>query len=132
MLVSSLITAGFVVASLRFREAIDVAILVAGLASLVWYILAMFCLLVLRRRTPEMFADYRAPFGPLLPVAVIVMSLFTLGVFAGIKVNVLPLGAALYAAGFGYYLLAARRRVQASLRDMEPLTAPSPPRQKVG
>jgi ethanolamine permease len=116
LFVSSLITAGFVVASLHFREAIEVAILVAGLASLVWYVLAMFCLLRLRRRSPEMFADYRAPFGPLLPVAVIVMSLFTLGVFAGIEVKVLPLSVALYAAGFGYYLLAARRRVRASSR----------------
>jgi ethanolamine permease len=114
LLVSSLITAGFVVASLRFREAIEVAILIAGLSSLVWYVLAMFCLLVLRRRSPEMFAGYRAPFGPLLPVAVIVMSLFTLLVYAGIEVKVLPLGAALYAAGFGYYLLVARRRVRVS------------------
>jgi ethanolamine permease len=109
LLVSSLVTAGLVVASLRFREAIEVAILIAGIASLVWYVLAMGCLLVLRRRSPEMFAGYRAPLGPVLPVAVIVLSLFTLAVYAGIEVKVLPLGAALYAAGYGYYLLAGRR-----------------------
>ncbi len=123
LLVSSLITAGFVVASLSFREAIEVAILVAGLTSLVWYVLAMVCLLRLRRRSPGMFADYRAPFGALLPVAVIVMSLLTLGVFAGIEAEVLPLSAALYAAGFGYYLLVGRRRVQGKEPELPEPTA---------
>lgn len=112
LLVSSAITAGFVVASLRFEKTISAAILVAGLVSLVWYVLAMFCLLVLRRRSPNLFTGYRAPFGPLLPVAVIALSLFTIGIYPGIEVKVLPLAAVLYALGFGYYLLVARRRVR--------------------
>src|SRR5262249_30874618 len=56
LLTSSLLTAGFVVANLWFKDAIAVAVLVSTLTALVWYILAMGCLFVLRRREPQLFS----------------------------------------------------------------------------
>src|SRR5207253_379416 len=44
LLACSAITAGFVVASYWFKEAIDVAVLVSTLTALIWYILAIVCL----------------------------------------------------------------------------------------
>ena len=58
--VCSLITAGFVVANLWFDQAVAVAVLVSTLTALIWYILAMGCLFVLRRREPDCSAMYRA------------------------------------------------------------------------
>ena len=51
-----MISAGFVVASYWFKKAIDVAVLVSTLTALIWYILAMGCLLKLRSREPALFA----------------------------------------------------------------------------
>src|SRR5205085_1281299 len=58
LLLSSLVTAGFVVANLWYDKAIAIAVLVSTLAALVWYVLAMMCLFVLRRREPQLFASY--------------------------------------------------------------------------
>src|SRR5262249_7997066 len=41
LLISSLVTAGFVLLAIWFREAIDVAVLVSTLTALIWYMLAM-------------------------------------------------------------------------------------------
>jgi len=114
LLVSSVVSAGFVSASYSFRPAIEFAILVAGIASLVWYILATCCLIALRRRSPEMFAGYRAPFGLLLPLGVILMSLIALVAFVGVNAEVLPLAALLYEIGLICYFLSAHRQVGAT------------------
>ena len=105
LLACSLITAGFVIASVWYKDAILVAILVAGLASLILYILAMACLIRLRRREPGLFHAYRAPLGWLLPVAVVLLAGFAIFVYAGIEHGntVLILGAALYTLGLGYF-----------------------------
>jgi ethanolamine permease len=114
LLVSSLVSAGFVVANYWFRDAIAVAVLVSTLTALVWYILAMACLYVLRRREPHLFRSYRAPVYRLLPLLVIVLSVFAAVLYAGIDHGreVLLLAAALYALGLGYYASWARRRLQ--------------------
>src|SRR5262249_58139832 len=96
---TSLINAGFVVAALWFRKAIDVAVLVSTLTALVWYILAMGCLFLLRRREPGLFRTYRAPVYWLLPVTVIGLSAFCVWVYSGIDVKVIPLTALPYALG---------------------------------
>jgi ethanolamine permease len=108
----SLVTAGFVVANLWFKQAIDVAVLVSALAALVWYILAVVCLFVLRRREPWLFARYRAPVARVLPVAVVVLSALAAWVYSGIDVKVIPLTLVLYALGVGYFGVWARRRLQ--------------------
>jgi ethanolamine permease len=112
LLLCSLITAGFVVANLWFDKAIAVAVLVSTLAALVWYILAVICLLVLRRREPGLFGRYQAPVARLLPVAVVVLSVFAACVYGGIQVKVILPTLAIYAVAIGYFGLWARRRIQ--------------------
>jgi len=112
LLTSSLITAGFVIASIWFRKAIDVAVLVSTLTALVWYILAMGCLLVLRRREPQLFTTYRAPVYRVLPATVVLLSAFAVYVYSGIDVKVIPLTALLYALGLAYYWFWAHARIQ--------------------
>jgi ethanolamine permease len=109
---SSLITAGFVVANLWFKQAIALAVLVSTLTALVWYILAIVCLFLLRRREPELFGSYRAPLARVLPVAVIVLSGFAAWVYSGIDVKVLPLTSVLYALGLAYYFFWSRGRIR--------------------
>jgi ethanolamine permease len=114
LLATSLITAGFVIANLWFKKAIEVAVLVSTLAALVWYVLAMGCLFVLRRREPHLFGSYRAPLYRLLPLAVVLLSAFAVYVYSGIDVKVIPLTALLYALGLGYYWFRASSRLQAA------------------
>jgi ethanolamine permease len=112
LLISSLITVGFVVANLWWKDAGVTAVLVSTLTALIWYILAMGCLFLLRRREPHLFGKYRAPVYPMLPITVVALSLFAVYVYSEINVKVLPLTALLYAGGLGYYWLWAHRRIQ--------------------
>jgi ethanolamine permease len=112
LLLCSLVTAGFVVANLWFKEAIAVAVLVSSLAALVWYILAMVCLFALRRREPWLFSRYRAPLERTLPMAVVLLAGFAAWVYSGIDVKVIPLTLVLYGAGLAYFALWARQRLQ--------------------
>ncbi|HEV3256505.1 MAG TPA: amino acid permease, partial [Gemmataceae bacterium] len=109
LLGTSLITAGFVIAGLWFRAAIDVAVLVSTLTALVWYILAMGCLAVLRRREPQLFRNYQAPLYRSLPLAVVLLSAFAAYVYSSIQTKVVPLTALLYALGLAYYWFWAQR-----------------------
>ena len=112
LLCCSLIAAAFVVASIWLGEAIAVAVLVSTLTALVWYILAMGCLVVLRRREPHLFRTYRAPLVRVLPATVILLSAFAVYVYSGINVKVIPLTALLYALGLAYYWFWAHGRIQ--------------------
>src|SRR5260370_41771333 len=71
LLAGSLVVAGFVVANLWFADAVGVAVLVSTLTALLWYILALVCLYLLRRRNPELFRSYRAPVSKVLPAGVV-------------------------------------------------------------
>ena len=112
LLTTSLITAGFVVANIWFKDAIAVALLVSTLSALIWYILAMGCLYILRRREPELFQGYRAPLTRILPITVLALSLFAVYVYSGIDVKVIPLTALLYAVGLVYFWFWAHPRIQ--------------------
>ncbi len=112
LLVCSLISAGFVIANFWFDKAIAIAVLVSTLTALVWYILAMGCLFVLRRREPHLFRTYRAPVYWMLPIAVILLSVFAVYVYSGIDVKVIPLTALLYALGLAYYWFWGHARIQ--------------------
>jgi ethanolamine permease len=112
LLACSLITAGFVVANYWFEEAINVAVLVSTLTALIWYILAMLCLFLLRRREPALFHKYRTPLYLALPVLVVVLSAFAVCMYGIINVKVIPLTVVLYAAGLGYFWFWARKRLQ--------------------
>jgi ethanolamine permease len=112
LLACSLITAGFVVANLWFKDAIAVAVLVSTLTALIWYILAMGCLFLLRRREPHLFLTYRAPLHRLLPITVVILSAFAMYVYSVINIEVIPLTSLLYALGLGYYWFWANSRIQ--------------------
>ncbi len=114
LLACSVIAAGFVIANVWYAKAIAVAVLASTLTALIWYILAMVCLLVLRRREAGLFRTYRAPLYTLLPLLVVALSVFAAYVYARIEdgPTVLWLTGVLYAAGLGYYLAWSRRRLQ--------------------
>lgn len=108
----SLVTAGFVVANIWFKKSIALAVLVSTLTALVWYILAIVCLVALRRREPELFRNYRAPLVRVLPTVVVLLSAWAAWIYSGIDVNVLPLTAGLYAFGLLYYGCWSRSRIR--------------------
>jgi ethanolamine permease len=112
LLVCSLIAGGFVVADYWFDDAISVAVLVSTLTALIWYILAMLCLFLLRRREPALFNKYRTPLYLALPILVVVLSAFAVCMYGYINDKVLPLTAILYALGLGYFWFWARKRLQ--------------------
>ncbi len=116
LLASSFVAAGFVLSYYWYKDAIDIAVLVSTLTALVWYILAMVCLWVLRRREPHLFTAYRAPVYRLLPVAVVALSVFAAVVYRGTPnaVPVLAIAGGLYALGLAYYGLWGRRCLQAA------------------
>jgi ethanolamine permease len=112
LLACSLITAGFVIASYWFKEAIDVAVLVSTLTALIWYILAIACLFRLRCRETSLFDKYQTPLRLITPITVVVLSVLAMFAYSIINVQVIPLTAALYAAGLGYFCIWSRKRVQ--------------------
>jgi len=112
LLTASLITAGFVIGDLWFHQAIEVAVLVSTLTALIWYMLAMGCLFVLRRREPKLFQTYQAPLQRLLPWTVVLLAAFAVYVYGGNEIKVLPLTAGLYALGLGYYWFWSKDRLQ--------------------
>jgi ethanolamine permease len=114
LLTCSLVTAAFVVANLWFKDAIDVAVLVSTLTALIWYILAMGCLFLLRRREPELFTAYRAPLQRLLPLAVVLLSVFAVYVYGDANRKVIPLTVILYVLGLAYYFIIGRRQIRAA------------------
>ncbi|HEV3446974.1 MAG TPA: amino acid permease [Gemmataceae bacterium] len=108
----SVIVAGFVVWGYFNNEAVLVAVLTCNLTALIWYVLAMACLFILRRRDPHMPRPYKTPFYPVLPALVLLMSLFAAAVYGWLnKPVVLWLTLLLYAVGLAYYLGFARRRL---------------------
>lgn len=111
LFVTAAVTAGFVLLNIWFKQAIAVAILVSTLTALVWYVLAVGCLFLLRRREPGLFADYRAPLRRVLPIAVVMLSCLCGFVYSTINVSVIPLTALLYALGLGYFWFFAHHRV---------------------
>jgi ethanolamine permease len=116
LLAGSLVVAGFVVANLWYTDAVGIAVLVSTLTALIWYILAMVCLYLLRRRNPELFRNYRAPVSRVLPAVVIALSAFAALVYSGIDHAgvVIALAGGLYAGGLAYYALWGRHRLQAA------------------
>jgi ethanolamine permease len=112
LMTCSLITCGFVLANLWYKQAIAAAVLISTLTALIWYILAMGCLLVLRRREPHLFRTYRAPLYRVLPVTVILLSVFAVYVYGGIDVKIIPLTALFYALGLSYYWFWGHGRIQ--------------------
>ncbi|HTK77046.1 MAG TPA: hypothetical protein VL371_17405, partial [Gemmataceae bacterium] len=108
----SVAIAAFVVVGYFNNDAVQVAVLTCNLTALVWYALAMACLFVLRRRAPDMPRPYRVPLYPVLPAAVLIMSVFAAAVYGWLnKPIVLWLTVFMYAVGLLYHVAVARRRL---------------------
>jgi ethanolamine permease len=108
----SLVVAGFVAWGYFNEHAVTVAVLTCNLTALIWYAMAMVCLVVLRVREPDMPRPYRAPLYPLLPALVLVMSLFAAAVYGWLSEPiVLGLTLAFYVLGILYYLAISRTRL---------------------
>jgi ethanolamine permease len=110
----SLVVAGFVIAAYFQNNAISDAVLICNLTALIWYVLAMICLFVLRKKDPLMPRPYKVPFYPVLPALVLVMSLFAAGIYVWYyreKPQVIILTLNMYALGLLYFFAFARRNL---------------------
>jgi ethanolamine permease len=115
IVVWSTVIAGFVVWNCFRPDVVELAVLTCNLSALIWYALAMISLFVLRVREPNMPRPYRVPWYPVLPAAVLVMSLFSAAVYGWLKdATVIWLTASMYAVGCGYYFGYARSRLEAA------------------
>ncbi|RPI82643.1 MAG: amino acid permease [Planctomycetaceae bacterium] len=106
------VIAGFAARSYFNPKAVEVSVLTCNLAALVWYVLAMVCLVLLRIREPHMPRPYRVPLFPLVPFAVIAMSLLAAVVYGWMQEPiVLWLTLVMYLLGFAWYFGWARTRL---------------------
>jgi ethanolamine permease len=113
LLASSILTAACVLLSLWYPDDVgEMAVLVSTLTALLWYILAMGCLFVLRKREPQLFQSYQAPILRVLPITVVALSLFAVYMYSVINVKVIPLTGLLYAVALGYFWFWAHPRIQ--------------------
>jgi ABC-type spermidine/putrescine transport system permease subunit II len=87
------------VAYLWYDEAVKLAVLTAGFAALVLYVLSMVCLVILRRRKSGLLSRFQAPLPRLLPAVVVGLSVLGLVVYPRMAREVVPLALGLYALG---------------------------------
>jgi amino acid transporter len=94
-----------------YEKATAVAILISTLTAVIWYVLAVICLLVLRRREPELVRPYKAPVYPWMPLFVAVLSAIAGCLYGWVNVQVLVPTALLYVAAGVWYAVWARKKV---------------------
>jgi len=94
-----------------YANATAVAILISTLTAVIWYMLAVVCLLVLRRKEPELFRPYKVPVYPWIPIFVALLSAGAACAYGWANVQVLLPTALLYLAAFIWYGIWARKRV---------------------
>jgi ethanolamine permease len=111
VLACSLVSGVMVLANFWFEDAVAVAVLVAGFAALVLYLLSMAALALLRRREPGLFTRYQAPLGWALPACVVLLTLLALLVYPRLDAKVVPVALGMYALGAGYFFLRGRQQV---------------------
>jgi ethanolamine permease len=105
------VTIVFILFGYVYEKAMAVAILISTLTAVIWYVLAMICLLILRRKEPELFRPYKVPAYPSLPVFVAVLSGLAGCLYVWSNVQVIVPTAALYVAAAVWYAIWARRKV---------------------
>jgi ethanolamine permease len=96
-----------------YEKATAVAILISTLTAVIWYVLAMVCLMILRRKEPELFRPYKVPAYPWLPVFVAVLAGIAGCLYVWSNVQVILPTAGLYVAAAVWYALWARKKVLA-------------------
>ncbi len=105
------VTIVFILFGYLFEKATAVAILISTLTAVIWYVLAMICLMILRRKEPALFRPYKVPAYPSLPVFVAVLSAIAGYLYVWSNVQVILPTAALYVAAAVWYAIWARRKV---------------------
>jgi ethanolamine permease len=108
----SLVSIGFIVWGYWNPTAVATAILISTFTALVWYVLAVLCLFVLRRREPGLPRPYRVPIYPWLPIFVAGLSVFAAYYYSLYHKNILWWMVGFYTSGVLYYFLWARNHVQ--------------------
>lgn len=105
------VTILFVLVGHFYAKATAVAILISTLTAVIWYVLAMICLIVLRRKEPTLFRPYKVPAYPSMPVFVAVLSGIAGCLYVWSNVQVIVPTAVLYIVAGVWYALWARRKV---------------------
>jgi amino acid transporter len=105
------ITIAFIVFGYFHKDATNVAILISTLTAVIWYVLAMACLLVLRRNEPGLFRPYQTPVFPWLVVFVGLLAAFAGYLYAWVNVQVIVPTAGLYLTAALWYALRGRHTV---------------------
>lgn len=108
----SLVSIGFIIWGYWNVAAVATAILISTFTALVWYVLAVLCLFVLRRREPELPRPYRVPVYPWLPIFVAGISIFAAYYYTLYHTNILWWMVGFYAGGLVYFFVWARTHVQ--------------------
>jgi amino acid transporter len=111
LVVWTAVTILFMLFGYFYEKATAVAILISTLAAVIWYVLAMVCLLILRRKEPEMVRPYKVPAYPSLPVFVAVVSGIAGCLYAWSNVQVILPTVGLYGAALVWYVVWARKKV---------------------
>jgi amino acid transporter len=105
------VTILFILFGRFYEKATAVAILISTLTAVIWYVLAMLCLIILRRKEPALFRPYRVPAYPAMPVFVAVLSGIAGCLYVWANVQVIVPTAILYLAAGLWYALWARKKV---------------------
>ena len=105
----SLVTSLFVLGNYFDKDMVTIAVLTCNLTALVWYALAIVCLFMLRSKEPNMPRPYRVPLYPVLPAAVLLMSILSAVIYGWSQEQiVLWLTAGMYGLGLAYYFCRGR------------------------
>jgi ethanolamine permease len=106
------VTIGFIVFAHKYSDATNVAVLISTLTAVLWYVGAMVCLLVLRKKERDMARPYRVPLFPMMPVFIALLSLFAAYLYGGAYWDKIGWPTAiLYAVALAWYFIWARRKV---------------------
>jgi amino acid transporter len=105
------VTIAFILFGHFYEQATAVAILISTLTAVIWYVLAVVCLVVLRRKEPGLVRPYKAPLYPWMPIFVAVLSAIAGCLYGWVNVQVLVPAALLYVAAGIWYGVWARKKV---------------------
>jgi amino acid transporter len=111
LVICTIITIAFIVYGHFHKDSTNVAILISTLTAVIWYVLAMACLLVLRRKEPALFRPYQTPVFPWLVVFVGLLAAFAGYLYAWVNVQVIVPAASLYLVAAIWYVVRARHTV---------------------
>ena len=105
------VTILFILFGRFYERATAVAILISTLTAVIWYVLAIVCLVILRQREPALVRPYKVPAYPWIPVFVAVLSAIAGCLYVWSNVQVILPTVCLYVAAGIWYALWARKKV---------------------